>query len=91
MSNKGSENEWSESSSDDDLQGNEKRDGNNGEKGLLKCIKCDKQYTKLKSWKQHLETHIRKRKCEICQKSYTRLERLKNHQCMAFLEKRNRR
>ena len=66
--------------SDEELPGNKSQDKNN-EKRLLKCAICSKQYTNSKSWKQHMQSHLKKRRCEICKvKSYTRLENLYLHQ-----------
>lgn len=75
MNNQRGENDLGESS-DEELQ-DKQRDVI--ERKSLKCIICSKQYKNLKTWKQHLQSHIRKRKCDYCEKSFTRLEKLYVH------------
>lgn len=40
---------------------------------------CSKQYTNLKTLKQHMQSHASRRNCEFCEKSFVRLENLHLH------------
>lgn len=78
MSNARGENLSGESSDEEECKQG-KRNDVIGRK-MFKCVICSKQYKTLKTLKQHIQSHVRKRKCEICEKSFTRLEKLLLHQ-----------
>ena len=78
MSDKSSDNESGESS-DEELR--EQGKGKDQiERKLLKWIICSKQYKNIRTWKQHIQSHIGKRKCDFCDKSFTRSGYLSIHQ-----------
>ncbi|MCG7879165.1 MAG: C2H2-type zinc finger protein [Candidatus Thiodiazotropha endolucinida] len=76
MNNKRDASELEESS--DDEWREKGKDDTEGK--LLKCSICSKQLKTSKTWKQHLQSHMRKRKCDYCKKSFVRLEKLYAHQ-----------
>lgn len=78
MSNTRDENQSGESSDEEECKQGKRKDVI-GRK-MFKCVICSKQYNTLKTLKQHIQSHVRKRKCEICEKSFTRLEKLLLHQ-----------
>lgn len=52
----------------------------NNNQNLLICEICSKQYKNAKTLKQHIQSHMSKRKCELCDKSYIYLKDLRIHQ-----------
>lgn len=55
------------------------RNKNNNQNSLI-CDICSKQYKNAKTLKQHMQSHMSKRKCELCDKSYVYLKDLRIHQ-----------
>ncbi|WAR19509.1 ZN282-like protein [Mya arenaria] len=65
--------------SDKELNRRESQNFKKKDKGF-KCVICSKHYKTIRARRQHMQSHMIKRKCEQCDKSYARLEKLRNHQ-----------
>ncbi|WAR26048.1 SUHW-like protein [Mya arenaria] len=65
--------------SDEELNRRESQNFKKKDKGF-KCVICSKHYKTIRARRQHMQSHMIKRKCEQCDKSYARLEKLRNHQ-----------
>lgn len=79
MDRKSNKDRTSESSDNesDDFEINNK---NVKEKNAFKCDICSKHLKNIKTLRQHMQSHMSKRKCNLCSKSYTYLKDLRIHE-----------